>query len=202
MLRIMVTPRMPSGAGNFGCRIGARPHDHLVDRRLDAGVEDALGALAQEVGAEHHGRHRRAHQEVDRPRHLVVARAGVEHDAVGRDVEPIPQLDGAVALAVAVDGVGEGVAALGHQGAQLARAAPARSRRSAARTRPSSAPGRSGANSSPSRRSPSRMAAMEARVSPFTISGKRELRKNSRSSSSTITPSRATRTGGTMMPSW
>jgi hypothetical protein len=31
-------------------------------------------------------------------------------------------------------------------------------------------------------------------VSPFTISGKRELRKNSRSSSSQITPSRATRT--------
>ena len=31
-------------------------------------------------------------------------------------------------------------------------------------------------NSSPRRRSPSRMAAMEARVSPFTISGKRELR--------------------------
>ena len=78
-----------------------------------------VGALAEQVGAEHHGRHGRAHQEVDRPRHLVVAGAGVEHDAVCRDVQPIAQLDGTVALPVAVDGVGEGVAALRHQGPQL-----------------------------------------------------------------------------------
>ena len=120
MLRIMVTPRMPSGAGQLRLQDRARTHHHLVDRPLDAVVEDALGALAQQVGAEHHGRHRRAHQEVDRPRHLVVAGAGVERDALAVDLEAIAQLDGSVALAVAVDGVGEVVAALRDQRAQLA----------------------------------------------------------------------------------
>ena len=78
MLRIMVTPRMPSGAGKLGCSMEPGAHHHLVDRPLDAGVEQRLRALPQKVGAEHHRRHRRAHQEVDRPRHLVVAVAGVE----------------------------------------------------------------------------------------------------------------------------
>ena len=202
MLRIMVTPRMPSGAGHLRLQDRARPHDHLVDRPLDAGVEDRLRAVAEQVGAEHHRRHRRAHQEVDGSRHLVVAGAGVERDALGRHLQAVAQLDGAVALAVAVDGVGEGVHALGHERAQLLAQLGARSRRSARSKAPIVTPRPKRWNSSARRRSPSRIAAMEARVSPLTISGKRELRKNMRSSSSATTPSRTTRTGGTMMPSW
>jgi hypothetical protein len=122
MLRIMVTPHAERRRP-LRLQDRPRPHDHLVERPLDAAIEDALRALAQQVGAEHHGRHRRAHQEIDRTRHLVVARAGVERDVLSFHLEPIAQLDGPVALAVAVDGIGEGVPAFGHQrpepGAQL-----------------------------------------------------------------------------------
>ena len=96
MLRIMVTPRMPSGAGKLGCSTEPCAQDHLVDHALDAGVEQAREPSPEKVGAEHHRRHRRAHQEVDRPRHLVVALARVERDALGRDVEAIAQADGPV----------------------------------------------------------------------------------------------------------
>ena len=92
------------------------------------------------------------------------------------NLEAIAQLDGPVALAVAVDGIGEGVPALGQQ----ALAAFAAARVSVSSISASKAPvvlaRPKRSKSSTRRRSPSRIAAMEARVSPLTISGKRELR--------------------------
>ena len=88
---------------------------HLVQRPFDAGVEQGLRA-AQQIGAEDHRRYRRAHQKIDRSRHLIVAVAGVEADVVGRNIERIAQLDGPVPLAIAVDGIDKGVPALGQQG--------------------------------------------------------------------------------------
>jgi len=55
---------------------------HLVEHLLSAGIDQVLGALAEQVGGEDRGRHRRAHQEIDRPRHLVVAFRGVQLDMV------------------------------------------------------------------------------------------------------------------------
>src|ERR1700732_1063838 len=44
---------------------------HLVEHLLSAGIDQVLGALAEQVGGEDRGRHRRAHQEIDRPQHGV-----------------------------------------------------------------------------------------------------------------------------------
>jgi hypothetical protein len=104
MLRIMVTPRMSCGAGLCGCCIEP-------GRTTTSSRARSTPSLS---------RHRRAHQEVDRARHLVVAGAGVERDALAVDLQAIAQLDGSVALAVAVDGVREVVAALREKRPQLA----------------------------------------------------------------------------------